>query len=84
VAGRKTFATNGTKMKNFATNYTNWDEFFFVIIRETCPERSRRIVVEELSRVGTVRADAAHSRREMNHNIRARIAQQAADGVAPR
>ena len=58
--------------------------FFFVIIRETCPERSRRIVVEELSRVGTVRADAAHSRREMNHNIRARIAQQAADGVAPR
>jgi len=31
--------------------------------------------------VFAVRANAAHPRREMNHDIRARIAQQAADGV---
>jgi phosphoketolase len=27
--GRSDSATNGTKMKTFATNYTNWDELFF-------------------------------------------------------
>jgi len=46
-----------------------------------CPFGKLRASSEELRRVFAVRADAAHARGEINQDIRARIAQQAANGV---